>query len=435
MVYKTVRGFFKITGYHLSLFWLIFLFNLPIVAAQSAESIPPDSVTISNSDSNPNYTPYTSNRTAFGHILAFPSYLFEWSTKPLEWTLKVTEIKLPQLLQGERGDYGVFPLIELGGDTGYSYGLLLFHNRPFHPNHSARIEALFSSSDYNDIDFEYKIDRFLSKKGRLDIDAAFANRPDRTFLFGNDASFDDRSFYDRQDIEAALSYSYSLTNNTVMRINTDYLRREINRSDRLNNENVPVFPENLLGKQSLLSTGLLFAVDNARGVPRINRGNRLIADIQWSRSLTDDQFHYINYTAEWNQFIPLPFLPDDRRLALKGELRKAESLGDKQIPFFDTPSLGSSRDLRGFSTNRFRDTGSLLFTLEYRYPLWDFSDVVFFVDEGQVFNQYSDIGIDDFHTSYGFGFHLISSKGFAFRSEFAFSRETSRFILLISPNF
>ena len=379
--------------------------------------------------------PYSSGKSVGGHILSLPSTLFHWTIRPVGFTLKKAEKNLPRLFQGERGHYGVFPLFELGGDTGFSYGLLLFHNRPFYPNHSARIEALFSSSDYNDIDFEYTIDRFLSDRGRMEIDAAFARRPDRTFLFGNDANFEDRSFYDRQDIEAALSYSYSFTNNTVLRFNTDYLRREIDPSDRQTETGVPVFPENQLGNYSLLSTGLLFMVDNARGVPRINRGNRLITELQWGKSLTDNRSHYTIYSAEWNQFIPLPFLPDDRRLAFKGELRKAESLGDKQIPFFDTPSLGSSRDLRGFSTNRFRDTGSLLFTLEYRYPLWDFSDAVLFVDEGQVFNRYSDIGINDFHTSYGFGFHLISAKGFAFRSEFAFSRETSRFILLISPNF
>jgi len=379
--------------------------------------------------------PYSSGKSVGGHILSLPSTLFHWTIRPVGFTLKKAEKNLPRLFQGERGHYGVFPLFELGGDTGFSYGLLLFHNRPFYPNHSARIEALFSSSDYNDIDFEYTIDRFLSDRGRMEIDAAFARRPDRTFLFGNDANFEDRSFYDRQDIEAALSYSYSLTENTVLQFNTDYLRREIDPSDRQTETGVPVFPENQLGNYSLLSTGLLFMVDNARGVPRINRGNRLITELQWGKSLTDNRSHYTIYSAEWNQFIPLPFLPDDRRLAFKGELRKAESLGDKQIPFFDTPSLGSSRDLRGFSTNRFRDTGSLLFTLEYRYPLWDFSDAVLFVDEGQVFNRYSDIGINDFHTSYGFGFHLISAKGFAFRSEFAFSRETSRFILLISPNF
>lgn len=400
---------------------------------QSDRSTSPDSIGVTETESHPNATPYTSSRSAAGHILAFPSYLFEWGTKPLEWGLKVTEKKLPQLLQGERGDYGVFPLFELGGDTGYSYGLLLFHNRPFYSNHSARIEALFGSSDYNDFDFD--INRFLSDRGRLEIEATYGNRPNRTYLFGNDVSFDERSFYDREDIEAALSYSYGLTDRTFLSFNADYLRRKITQSDRVIENNAPVFPGNFLSTYALLSTGVNLTINNARGVPRINRGSRFITDLQWSRSLTNDRFHYINYGAEWNQFIPIPFLPDNRRLAFKGELQKAESLGDKEIPFFETPSLGSSGDLRGFSTNRYRDTGSLLITLEYRYPLWDFSDVVFFVDEGQIFNRYSDIGINDFHTSYGFGFHLISTKGFAFRSEFAFSRETSRFILLISPNF
>jgi len=425
----------KITCYYLGLFGLILLFDTHTTYGQTAETTPTDSVTISNSDSNPNITPYTSNRTAFGHILAFPSYLFEWSTKPLEWGLKITEKKLPQLLQGERGDYGVFPLFELGGDIGFSYGLLLFHNRPFYQNHSARIEALFGSSDYNDFDFEYEIDRFLTDRGQLDIDATYSNRPDRVFILGNDASLDERSFFDREDIEIAASYRYNLFDKSYLSFNSDYLRRKIIRSDRSLEESTPVFPEQFLTTDALISTGVMLELDQAIGVPRINRGYRLITDLQWSRSVTNDQYHYLNYHAEWNQFIPVPFLPDDRRLAFKGELHKAKALGDKDIPFYEKPSLGSSRDLRGFSFDRFRDTGSLLFTLEYRYPLWDFSDVVLFVDEGQVFNQYSEIGINDFNTSYGFGFHLISSKGFAFRSEFAFSRETSRFILLISPNF
>jgi len=380
-------------------------------------------------------TPYRSKKSIGGHILSLPATVFHWTTRPIGFTFIKAEKNLPRLFQGERGDYGVFPLFELGGDTGYSYGLLLFHNRPFYPNHSARVEALFSSRDYNNITFDYRIDRFLSDRGRLDIESTYANRPERTFLFGNDADFDDRSFYDRGDVEVALNYSFSLTDRVLLRFNSDYLRREIGESDRQKDQGVPVFPENLLGTNSLLSNGFLLAIDNARGVPRINRGNRFITGLQWGYSLTDDRFRYISYSAEWNQFVPIPFLPDDRRLALKGELQKAEPVGGKEIPFFENPSLGSSRDLRGFSTNRFRDTGSLLFTLEYRYPIWDFSDMVLFMDQGQVFNQYSDIGLSDFHASYGIGVHLISAKGFAFRSELAFSRETSRFILLISPNF
>lgn len=417
-----------------------FLFNTGVAKAENTiigfTNTQPLEYNLSADTTSADSEPYESGKTVGGHLLSLPSYMFQWTIYPLEYGLKKSETTLlPYLLEGERGYYGVFPLFELGGATGYSYGLLLFHNRPFYPNHSARIEALFGSSDYNDFDFEYDINRFLSDRGRLEIEATYGNRPDRTYLFGNDISFDKRSFYDREDIEAALSYSYELTDRTFLTFNTDYLRRKITQSDRVIEDNAPAFPGDFLGNNALLSTGVNLTIDNATGVPRINRGSRFITDLQWSRSLTNDRFHYINYRAEWNQFIPIPFLPDDRRLAFKSELHKAESLGDKEIPFFETPSLGSSHDLRGFSTNRFRDTGSLLFTLEYRYPLWDFSDVVLFVDEGQVFNRYSDIGINDFHTSYGFGFHLISSKGFAFRSEFAFSRETSRFILLISPNF
>jgi outer membrane protein assembly factor BamA len=381
------------------------------------------------------FTRYRSKKSVGGHILALPSTLFNWAMRPVGFTFKKAEKNLPRLFQGDRGDYGVFPLFELGGDTGYSYGLLLFHNRPFYPNHSARVEALFSSRDYNDINFEYTIDRFLSDRGQLNFESTYANRPERTFLFGNNADFDDRSFYDRRDVEVALNYSYSLTDRLLLQFNSDYLRREIGLSDRQLDQEVPTFPGDQLGINSLLSSGFLITIDNARGVPRINRGSRLITGLQWGHSLIDDQFNYISYSAEWNQFLPLPFLPDNRRLALKGELRKAEPLAEKEIPFFENPSLGSSRDLRGFQTNRFRDSGSLLFTLEYRYPIWEISDMVLFMDQGQVFNRYSDIGISDFHASYGVGIHLISSKGFAFRSELAFSRETSRFILLISPNF
>src|SRR6056297_1186162 len=379
---------------------------------------------------------YKSGKSIGGHLLSLPSYTFQAVTYPIEYGFKQAETNLlPYLLEGERGNYGVFPLFELGGATGFSYGLLLFHNQPFYPNHSVRAEALFGSSDYNDFDFEYEINRFLSDRGRLEIEAAYGNRPDRTFLFGNNALFSDRSFFDREDIEAGIRYGYRMSDRVLMSFNADYLRRKITDSERVPEEGAPSFPSDFLNTNSLFSAGTLFLFDNARGVPRINRGYRFITDLQWSRSLTNTSFHYINYRAEWNQFIPIPFLPDSRRLAFKSVLRKAEALGGKDVPFFEYPSLGSSDDLRGFPLDRFRDSGSLLFTLEYRYPLWSFSDVVLFVDEGQVFNQYSDIGISDFHTSYGFGFHLISSKGFAFRSEFAFSRESSRFILLISPNF
>lgn len=386
--------------------------------------------------------PYKSGRSIGGHMLALPSYLFHFTTRPISYGIKKAESIVPGLFEGERGDFGVFPLFELGGETGYSYGLLLFHRNLFHPEHNLRIEALFGSSRYNDFDFGYTINGFISENGTLKMDATYANTPERSLFLGNNTTLSDRSYFDREDLEAGFEFDYKLTDRLQFQLYGTYDRKRITESEEeeeLYEEDeddiFQPFPRELFGTTSLVTTGGRFVWNGARGRPRVNRGTRVITDLKFGKSLTNDDSHFLKYLVEINQFLPVFFLPDSRRFGIKGKLQKAEPLGEKNIPFFELPSLGNADDLRGFGTDRFRDAGSLLFTAEYRYPMWSFADVVFFIDEGQVFNDYSEIGIKDFHTSYGFGFHLISSKGFAVRSEFAFSRETSRFILVISPNF
>jgi len=364
------------------------------------------------------------------------------TTRPVSYGIKKAEKVVPGLFEGERGDFGVYPLLELGGETGFSYGLLIFYRNLFHPEHNLRIEALFGSSRYNDFDFEYTVNNFLSEKGSLKINATYANRPDRSLFLGNNTSLSDESFFDRENLETGLEYSHRITNRLKFQLYSNYVRKRITESEEEEElfeegeeDEFQPFPRELFGTTPLFTTGGRFVWNGARGTPRINRGTRVITDFEFGKSITDNESHYVKYGFEINQFVPVFFLPDSRRLGVKAKLEKAEPLGDKNIPFFELPALGNSDDLRGFGTDRFRDTGSLLLTAEYRYPMWSFADVVFFVDEGQVFNDFSEIGVKDFHTSYGFGFHLISSKGFALRSEFAFSRETSRFILVISPNF
>ncbi|NIR65153.1 MAG: BamA/TamA family outer membrane protein, partial [candidate division Zixibacteria bacterium] len=116
-------------------------------------------------------------------------------------------------------------------------------------------------------------------------------------------------------------------------------------------------------------------------------------------------------------------------------LCKQENMASRPIPFYELNSLGGTHNLRGFPSNRFRAQGTLQLTAEYRYPIWDFLDMVIFMDQGQPFNKYSDLSFGDFRSSYGFGFHLLSDNGLAFRSEFAFSNEGGRFIISITPNF
>ncbi|NBC04771.1 MAG: BamA/TamA family outer membrane protein [Bacteroidetes bacterium] len=417
-------------------FALLYIFQFANdVKGRPVGDLSSDSTGIVSDAEDPNLEPYRSKKSTVSHLLAVPSYLFHWGTRPVGWGVKWAEKELPKLLQGERGDFGLFPLFELGGETGFSYGLLVFHRNPFYDNHNFRFEGLFGSSSYNEFDLEYTISHFLSDNGDLLLETEYGNKPNRTFLLGNNIDFDERSFFDREEFLASVVYSHKITDHTYIQLNPRFINKKIMRGEPEDEEEYSIFPQTLTGTTSLLSMGVSFGWNGANGVPRVTNGTRLFTGLTWSRSLNRDNFHYAEYNIELNQFIPLHFLHETRRFAFKANLIKTESFQGQEAPFFDLPTLGSSDDLRGFSTDRFRDTGSLLFTLEYRYPIWNFSDMVFFIDEGQVFNHYSEIGIDRFHTSYGFGFHLISSHGFALRSEFAFSRQTSRFILLISPNF
>ncbi|MEX2604967.1 MAG: BamA/TamA family outer membrane protein [Gracilimonas sp.] len=427
-------------------FGFVFVFSISIFLGPSeilAQPIIIDSTgseIITDKKPHPNTIPYSSDRTVFEHVLALPAYVFDWVTMPLEYGLKVTERKLPQLLQGERGPYGIYPLFELGGNTDFAYGFLGFHNELWKQYHRLRLTGIFGSKDYNNFELDYTIPSFLSKKGTFEIDAFYGNDPSVSLFMGNDADLNDKLIYSTEKAEASLEYGHKFTNQIKFSTTSSYYMLNIGRSD-FDEENlsgsdiITPIPDALTGTASMLSIKTNINFNLASGTPRINKGSRYGLAIDWQQSLNNDDYHFVEYTAEWNQFIPFFFLPDSRRLAFKGALNKIESLGGKATPFFALPSLGGSSNLRGYTTNRFRDSGSLLLTLEYRYPLWSFADIVLFIDEGHVFNHYSEISLEEFHENYGAGLHFLSAKGFAFRGEYAFSTESSRLILSINKNF
>ncbi|MFU8859288.1 MAG: BamA/TamA family outer membrane protein [Cyclonatronaceae bacterium] len=405
--------------------------NLQLVSPTSETEQTPTDQTI--------HAPYTSSKKLWEHVLASPAYLFDAVSFPVHWSLKVAERNVPRLFQGERGPYGVYPLFELGGNSGTAVGLLGFHNKVTSANHKIRMEVLFGSGKYNNFELDYSIPDFLTEGTTLDIETGYKNDPVVPLFGGNRSRITDKLVYATEEMAGSIRIRKRLTKNVDYSVTAAYYQVDIaqakphdNNSDRDGGNPVPA---ELTGLTSLLSAGSRIHFDFSRGKPRINRGSRYSIGLKWMRSLNSNRHQFIEYTAAWNQFIPVFFLPDSRRLALKAELIKNETLGDKTVPFFEQPGLGGSSNLRGFSTNRFQNSGSLLFTLEYRYPMWSFADVVLFADKGQVFNHYTDIKPGSFHNSYGAGLHVLSAGGFAFRTEYAFSRETSRLILSINRNF
>ena len=131
---------------------------------------------------------------------------------------------------------------------------------------------------------------------------------------------------------------------------------------------------------------------------------------------------YFRYGAEFQRFFTLFWR--NRILALRARLDKAHALGDDSfIPYPDQPALGGSRRLRGYRRGFFRGEGSLLFSAEYRYPIWDTWNAFLFLDEGQVFDKYADLGTGGFQYGFGAGISVRTERAFLLGLRIARSEE------------
>ena len=102
------------------------------------------------------------------------------------------------------------------------------------------------------------------------------------------------------------------------------------------------------------------------------------------------------------------------------------------VPFYLQPTLGGSRLLRGFVTDRFRDRSLMAAQAEYGWDLAPFLNAVVFYEVGAVAPRLRDISTHDLRRDYGLGFRFGSARTVAFRTDVAFgsgegTRLTMRF--------
>ena len=121
------------------------------------------------------------------------------------------------------------------------------------------------------------------------------------------------------------------------------------------------------------------------------------------------EVRYYRYAAEVQRFFTLFYR--NRILAFRARLEQAHPLGDDSlIPYSELTTLGGGQRLRGYRRGFFRGEGSLLFSAEYRYPIWDTWSAFLFWDEGQVFDAYDALEMDRFEYSYGAGI-IVRTEG------------------------
>ncbi len=134
-----------------------------------------------------------------------------------------------------------------------------------------------------------------------------------------------------------------------------------------------------------------------------------------------DVFSFTELDLEVQQYFP--FLMNKRVIALRARAVLTDTEGDRQVPFYLMPTLGGTRDLRGYNYARFRDRNSLLLNAEYRAEIWMAMDLALFVDAGKVAADRKDLNFEDMSLNYGFGLRVKTALSTFLRADFAFGGE------------
>jgi len=406
----------------------VFLISHPVSAQQamtdSTNMAKPDSI----EQNLANESPYVSRRSVPGHILAIPSYLFRAATRPVGWIMNEIEWNYQHILI-EGFEVFVFPTIQTGGATSTSFGLTGFHNNIFNTGHKVDFSGSYGSRDFFSASFTYTIRDFLSEKNELELFVNNRSNPFERFFLNDieDKQEAGRRFWDLQFNTGAVlewhhldwfSSRYTLS---YKRVNM----RSIDTDNTLTPQDVDG-----LGVSKYFRSFAEFIVDKRRGGIRLDRGYHLTFSGGYGVQIDGDEFDFFNYLTEAIKFLPLN---RGRRLVLKSVVERVESTEAGTVPFFELPNLGADDRLRGFPSRRFVDRGILVLSAEYRYPIWEEFDMVLFVDQGQAFDRFGEIGVGRFKTNVGFGVHIVQSKNILSRFEVAFSSEEMRIMFSLKP--
>jgi len=134
-----------------------------------------------------------------------------------------------------------------------------------------------------------------------------------------------------------------------------------------------------------------------------------------------DVFSFREYDFELQQYFP--YMMNKRVIALRARAIITETDPGREVPFYLMPTLGGTRDLRGYNYARFRDRNLILLNAEYRAEIWMSMDLALFFDAGKVVADKRDLNFSKLSTDYGIGLRVKTALSTFLRADFAFGGE------------
>jgi outer membrane protein assembly factor BamA len=190
-----------------------------------------------------------------------------------------------------------------------------------------------------------------------------------------------------------------------------------------------------LGVATAFRVGSIGATADWRDVPdNPRRGGRYHVEMQRYFDATGHGYSFNRVNVELEQH--LSWWRRQRMVTLRALAVASKPDDGHEVPFYLQPTLGGSRHLRGFVTDRFRDRNLLLMQAEYGWDIWPFLNAVFFYERGGVAADWRQLTFKSLRQDYGLGLRLGSARTVAVRTDVAFgSGEGTRLTMRFSHAF
>ena len=423
------------------------LLAAPVHAQYPADSVAgpilePAPAEEANQSADPNRVPYETETHVGHHLLALPATV--WSgvasvfREGVLWAEHSGTIERLQRRFGgpEPPRFGVVPELNVGGQDGVVFGGSVFYNDLFGTGRRIRVGGRYGFSGTYSITGRFRDPSLFGSGLRFGLHGGYYDdTQERLYFGGNDASEEDFVDYAFRRTSGRASITVPLPRHLSLVAEGAYTHMNVRNGDGL----FPTASVAGFGAADLLSGGANLVLDLSETgglhAPRRFQGTIVLLSYHYGHDVSGRNFAFHRVGAEVRQFVPVPFLAFDRRLALRARLEKTHPPDGSTVPFYEASRLGGIHTLRGYATDRFRDEGTLLLNAEYRWPVWDLLDAVLFFDTGQVFHRYDDIAPSDFHSNVGAGLRVYGRSDVAGRLEVAFGPEGPRLLAQIGTVF
>jgi hypothetical protein len=287
--------------------------------------------------------------------------------------------------------------------------------------------AAYSTRGYARVGAAFSLERLGGAPLDLRVRGQYYKFPQEDFFgLGADSSEENRTNYLLESSEAGAELQWKPWKFVDLSGGMNYLRPKLGSGtdSRFQSTELvfdPATTPGLAAQPDFIRSDAGAAFDWRDNPLHPHAGGRYGVELSDFRDQDLNAYSFRRVAIDLQQYVPVP--NRYRTIALHMAAVMTDPRAGNDVPFFYQPTLGGSRQLRGFREFRFQDRNTLSMTAEYRWEASWMLDGALFVDAGKVAATRSDLNFRDLEVSYGIGFRLHSNSAFAARLDLAFSRE------------